>query len=235
MARISSIVFLFLLFSVIFSFNKISLFGSEQGYWVNSEYSKCLVEKLPCECQKDLSTYFSLFFTKFGGKDQVVWLSKQGQNEPYSYPVKMIGLNKFLVLENKKDTLVKGQFEIIDDTLHLNEEGYLSKFIFKGASGVGGSSINTYNSYFHHQTLNEMLLDKGYEVIEDVVGENDLWMDCSNWMGGVNLLYSKTSGQAWLLEVNKDLLNIKVIKNIDDDPDAEVVTEGCVILDWKRK
>lgn len=206
-------------------------YKEETQCWLNVKYVECLKNRLPCECQEAVGTYYQLALEVNAGSDDVgVALSKFEWMEPGIYPIRRIALNEYAVIRSQQDVSAWATIVVNGDELRLTE----------GATTLTFSPSTTSKKYNvqHYltdnvQLLNEAFAMRGYPKMEEIVKADTLRCDCNKWMGNIDLLYVKGAPRSWIMEMTKDSLIISKITNADRDPDDSVQTERVSSYKWR--
>jgi hypothetical protein len=203
---------------------------NQQQFWLNTEYVKCLQRDLPCECEREVVTYFSLNLNfDHGGRSEVLLL-KFGQLEPYNYPIKQATLNEYFLLKSMEDSSVWAKIIIKDKVLTFMEKGRISEFVASTVTeGV------RWNHYFLDNVvlLNQSFHARGFVSLDSIVHEDSLRCFCNNWMNGVNLLSVEGAPKSWVMEIEGDSLRILKVTNPEKDPDDPVQTQLVAAYKWR--
>ena len=98
--------------------------------WLNVKYEECLKNKLPCECEEIVQTYYSIALdTNINSKNYGIALSKFEQMEPFIYPIDKINENEYEVLKKRGSNTYWAKLVVKKDTLYFSENNMLSKFV----------------------------------------------------------------------------------------------------------
>ena len=201
--------------------------------WLNVEYIECLKSKLPCECEKDLETYYSLVIdTNSMSKNFGVALSGYGLIEPNIYPIKKVGIDLYEVISNKKDGAIWAKLLIKEDSVCLIENR--KQLVFCNMCSSTG-----YNTQHYLRTnidlLNKSFAQRGYSTIEEIVGDDSLIFECNKWKGNVNILSVLGKSKSWILKISNDSLFIDLVTYPSDDPDPDdpIIPKKFKTFKWK--
>jgi len=198
--------------------------------WLNVKYMECLKHGLPCDCEKNIETYYSLVVdTNSSSKYFGVALSKYNLMEPQIFPIKKTGYNVYEIATNKKDTTSWAKIVIKKDSIYFIEKNMQSVFYKTNYSG----KYNIQHYLFDNvDLLNKSLTKRGYPKLENIVRYDSLNCECNKWKGNVNMLSVDGKPQSWILEIKNDSLYINTITNIDPDPDDTLVTKKFKVYKW---
>ncbi|GCC52389.1 hypothetical protein SanaruYs_26260 [Chryseotalea sanaruensis] len=199
--------------------------------WLNIEYVECLKNSLPCECEKNTETYYSLVLdTNDDSKNFGIALSNFEEMEPQFYPIKKIGSNEYAVLKSREDASSWAKVIIKDWDLQFIEGNVLSKFTKSNKST--GYDLNHYYED-NVDLLNRAFTARGYPKLEEIVKESTLKCVCNKWMSRQNVLYVYGAPKSWIIEMKNDSVQIFRITNTDRDPDDSVRTEKVASYKWR--
>jgi hypothetical protein len=202
--------------------------------WFNTKYIECLKSKLPCECEKDLESYYSLVIdTNSSSKNFGVALSKYDLLEPNIFPIKKTGQYEYAVLDNKGDASIWAKIFIRKDTIYLNENNVQS--VFSKTNNSSAYDVQHYK-FDNIDLLNKALTKKGYPRLEEIVKSDSLACYCNKWKGNINFLYSLDKSQSWLLEIKNDSLFIDLVTypSEDPDPDDPIIPQKFKAYKWYK-
>lgn len=199
--------------------------------WLNVKYIECLKNSLPCECEKNIGTYYSLVLdTNSDSKNFGIALSNFEEMEPQLYPIKKITSNEYAVLMSREDASSWAKVIVEDKELQLIEGNAVSKFT-KSKKSTGYDLNHYYED--NVDLLNGAFTARGYAKLEEIVKENELKCDCNKWMSRLNVLYVKGAPKSWIIEMKNDSVQILRITNTDRDPDDPVQTKKVASYKWK--
>lgn len=198
--------------------------------WLNVEYIKCLNNYLPCECEKDVGTYFSINIdTSLTSELYRIALLRHEQMESFYYRLKKDSINKYDILKSDDIKEKLGTIFFDKDTLHLCENGVISKYVQTGTSSrLDNNSHLTDNV----SLINKAFTDRGYATLNKILLQDTLQCDCNKWLGGINLLSIKGKSDSWVLEQIKDSLLIYKAINEESDPDDPIIKERIHEYKW---
>jgi hypothetical protein len=225
-----------LLFFAAILFQWMILWGCKSAHhgtqsWLSSQYAKCLEMDLPCECEKQVKTFYSLILdTNPASKNFGVVLSKFSEMEADRYPIRKVTETRYEVLDNSTDALVWARINIGNSNLQFIGDNM--EVDFSKSKTVNGYNVNhsgTDNVFY----LNKALRARGYENLENIVGTEPLMCDCNKWMGGQNLMYVKGQSKLWIIETRNDSLRILKVTNPEKDPDDPVQTQLVAAYKWR--
>lgn len=224
-----SVVLIFQFFS---SQNCASKESEDKGQsWLNIKYVECLKNSLPCECEKNTGTYYSLVLdTNDDSKNFGIALSNFEEMEPQLYPIKKITSNEYAVLKSREDASSWAKVIVEDKELQFIEGNAVSKFT-KSKKSTGYDLNHYYED--NVDLLNGAFTARGYPKLEEIVKEGSLKCDCNKWMSRQNVLYVKGAPKSWIIEMKSDSVQILRITNTDRDPDDPVQTEKVASYKWK--
>lgn len=227
-----SLVSIVLILQLFASQNCASKENEDKGQsWLNIKYIECLKNSLPCECEKNIGTYYSLVLeTNIGSKNFGIALSNFEQMEPHLYPIKKITPNEYVVLTSREDASSWAKVILKDKELQFVEGNTVSNFVISNKSD--GYDLD---HYFDDNVdlLNEAFTARGYPKLEEIVKESPLKCDCNKWMSRQNVLYVKGAPKSWIIEMKNDSVQILRITNTERDPDDPVKTKKVASYKWK--
>ena len=201
--------------------------------WLNTKYTECLKNKLPCECEKITETYYSLAIdTNSSSKNFGVALSKYNLMEPNIFSIKKIGLYEYEVISNERNATTWAKLLIKKDSIYLIENATQSVFYKTNNS----NKYNTQHYLFDNvDLLNKSLAKRGYPRIEEIVKDDSLICECNKWKGNINLLSVEGKPQSWILELKNDSLFINTVTypNEDPDPDDPIIPKKFKTYKWQ--
>jgi len=198
--------------------------------WLNVEYIKCLNNYLPCECEKVVETYFSINIdTSLTSELNRIVLLRHEQMESFYYRLEKDSVNKYDILKSGDIKEKLGAIFFDKDTLHLCENGVISKYVQTGfSSRLDNNSHLTDNV----SLINKAFTDRGYATLNKILLQDTLQCDCNKWLGGINLLSIKGKSDTWVLEQIKDSLLIYKVINEESDPDDPIIKEMIHEYKW---
>ena len=200
----------------------------QSSSWLNIQYIECLKNKLPCECEKQVNTYFSLSINS-----DYKWISlcEFAYWEPGIFKIKEIDQNKYGILHWQKKDSIWATIEITSDTLYLTKIDIISKF-------VKSKTVKGYDDRHHKkdniELLNRSLITRGYPKLEEIVTHDTLRCDCNKTLDKVNLISVQGRPLHWVLTIEDDSLNFYKVTNPDGDPSDPMITEKIKSFKWDK-
>lgn len=187
--------------------------------WLNTKYIECLKSKLPCECEKNVETYYSLVIdTNSSSKNFGVALSKYDFLEPNVFPINKIGQHEYAVFSKPNDTTsIWAKIFIKTDSICFIENN--SQSVFCKTNNSNKYDVQHYK-FDNVDLLNNTLSKKGHPKLEEIVNSDSLTCYCNKWKGKVNFLHSLKL-QSWILEIKNDSLFIDLVTYPGEDPDPD--------------
>ena len=198
----------------------------QSSSWLNIQYVECLENKLPCECEELVNTYFSLSINA-----DYKWVSIC----EYTYPecgifdIKKNDNDKYGILHWQKKDSIWATIEISNDSLYLTKNDTISRFI-KSNTVVGYDS--QHHSKDNVELLNKSLIARGYPTLEEIVDHDSLNCNCNKWIGKVNLLSVKGHPLHWVITIEDNNLNFYKDTNSGRDPSDPMITEKIKSFKW---
>lgn len=198
----------------------------QSSSWLNIQYIECLVNKLPCDCEKQVNTYFSL---SINADYKWISLCEHKYWEPGIFEIKEIDHNKYGILDWQKKDSIWATIEIASDTLYLTKIDTISKF-------VKSKMVKGYDDRHHTkdniELLNKSLIARGYPKLEEIVTHDTLRCDCNKTLDKVNLISVQGRPLHWVLKMENDSLNFHKVTNSDRDPSEPMITEKIKSFKW---
>lgn len=176
---------------------------SPTGIWINTTYSKCMENNLPCECEKKTKKYIYL---KFENPDKYgtiyAWTYHSGDLEPKYIQLKKLEQEGCYEVFSGYDILVKlGSIKLSQMNLEFkesNKDEFLINFV------KGGDDFDVENV----KLIDSGLAQRKCASLEAILDTAPINCYCNKWSIGGNVIYLKNSRKSWLLEVDQDSLYI---------------------------
>ncbi len=199
--------------------------------WINVEYIECLESGLPCECEKNISGYYSIELdTSDLNSFRAISLRGFGKNEPDLYSLKK---SQHLEFEAIKLDPRQSEIRLIfsGDSLFLKYNNIQGKFV----NLPKGQFENSEDPYelANVLLLNDQFVKRKRPSLVRILKEDELRCHCDHWLTDVNFLFVKGALKSWILELSGDYLLIKEITNVDREPDDPITTKKVARYKWK--
>jgi hypothetical protein len=200
--------------------------------WLNIQYTDCLNNYLPCECEKVVRTYFAISIdTSLEPELHRIALLKYGQMESFYFRLKKVGIDKYEILKSENLNEKIGSISFNKDTLYFYEEDMFSKFILTGTCRrLDNTSVLIDNA----KLINKAFINKGFTSLNEILTQDTLQCDCNKWIGGLNFLSIKGKPNSWVLEQVNDSLFIYKVINIESDPDDPIIKKKIYSYKWLK-
>jgi len=221
------------LYSILTSFNSFIYPQNTQdcSNWINTDYINCLKNKLPCECEKEVVSYFII---KLDTIKLSILLLKYVDLEEEQYNIRKVSDSSYNVITiNEVNNKCIGKIFINDQRLYyIDDSNEKLVFDYFGVSNFGNTVDD---SKFNIELLNKAFLNRGYLNLEKIVQYDSLACYCNKWKGKINFLYSLGEPQSWILEIKNDSLFINTVTypNEDPDPDDTIIPKKFKAYKWR--
>lgn len=186
--------------------------SSPSKYWLHADYLDCLQDRLPCECQTLLGSYYSLQINSSSGVyPHQIQLLRASQLEPDIFPLSKAKTRQYQLHKSLRDSTNWATLRLDKDKLLLEiTKGETNSFVPTDARKIPQAQ---------RHMLDNALTSRGHRTVSSLTGLDSLGCQCNWWMGGLNLLSRQGQPDAWVLEQSNDSLLIKQILNPMRDPD----------------
>jgi hypothetical protein len=182
--------------------------------WINTDYVNCLANKLPCECEKEIGSYFVI-------KLDTIYLSilllKYGDLEEEQFDLKKVSENVYdAITINEVNNKCIGRISIIGKRLYyIDDQNEKLVFDYFGVSQTGNT---VENSKLNIELLNKAFLNRGYYTLEKMLNDSMLNCRCNNTLGSINFISSEVTNRHWIIEQGTDSIFIyKVVNPLEID------------------
>jgi mRNA degradation ribonuclease J1/J2 len=197
--------------------------------WMNKDYIKCLERKLPCECEKEIVTYFVMHLDTI--HSTIIMRRYEDLIEEETYEIKGEAKNSYKIMDSNKVNTVIGKIIIKRNRLFLY--GMANKVVVFDCYGTSEFSNVIEYTKENISLLNKAFLKRRLDSLETILNVKSLNCHCNNDLGKMNFVWSDNDSlKSWILEMRADSLQISTIVKKDSDIGDSIFTKKVVRYNW---
>lgn len=214
------------------SFSSTKEFKNGVTNWMNTDYIKCLETKLPCECEKEVGTYFVMHLDTI--HSVVIMRRYEDLIEEETYEIKNEGKNSYKIMDSNKTNAVIGKIIVRRNRLFLY--GVKNKVIVFDCYGTSEFSNTIEYTNENISLLNKAFLKRKFDSLEEILNVKSLNCHCNRTSDEVNLVWSESDSlKYWILVIKADSLKISTIVKQDSDIGDSIFTKKIVRYKWSGR
>lgn len=201
--------------------------------WISNDYINCLKIKLPCECEKKVSSYFYLGLeTDKKSKSFGVTALKYDSNEFEKFDIKEVTPYTYKVYNDIEDTSSFIGLIVVQKNILFFIDRENNKKIFKNY-GKKYSNDESQHGNQNVKIINIAFVKRGYLPLERILDQDSLICSCNKELGRVNLIMLSGSKKAWIIEQKKDSVYLYHFINSSDDKIVPLIIKKELISKYK--